>query len=99
MRVDIFKRKESDGFFSYLLVPEGKNLPGEVTNTVWAIESRGLDPRAVIITNGFHEYRACLIAKGLGIEAYPCAARSVYTVLPAQYIRELMSILNQLLFA
>ena len=43
MRVDIFKRKESDGFFSYLLVPEGKNLPGEVTNTDWAIETRGID--------------------------------------------------------
>ncbi len=43
MRVDIFKRKESDGFFSYLLVPEGKNLPSEVTNTDWAIETRGID--------------------------------------------------------
>lgn len=63
------------------------------------IESRSLDPRAVIITNGFHEYRACLIAEKLGIEAYPCSARSVYIVLPAQYIRELLSILNQLLFA
>lgn len=78
---------------------KAKNTRQNMAYSKEIIESRGLDPRVVIITNGFHEYRACLIAKGLGIEAYPCAARSVYTVLPAQYIRELMSILNQLLFA
>ena len=78
---------------------KAKNTRQNMAYSKEIIESRGLDPRTVIITNGFHEYRACLIAKGLGIEAYPCAARSVYTVLPAQYIRELMSILNQLLFA
>ena len=78
---------------------KAKNTRQNMAYSKEIIESRGLDPRAVIITNGFHEYRACLIAKGLGMDAYPCSAKSVYTVLPAQYIRELMSILNQLLFA
>ncbi len=43
MRVDIFKREEPNGFFSYLLVPEGRNIPGEATNTDWLAEARGVD--------------------------------------------------------
>lgn len=77
---------------------KAKNTRQNLAYSKEIISERGLDPKSVIITNGFHEYRACLIAKKLDIEAYPCAARSVYTVLPAQYIRELMSVLNQLLF-
>jgi len=33
MRVDIYRRAEHDGIFSYLAVPEGKIIPEEVTNT------------------------------------------------------------------
>lgn len=43
MRVDTFKRRETDGSFVYLLVPEDKSLPDEVTNTDWIIETRGTD--------------------------------------------------------
>ena len=35
MRVDIFKREEANGIYSYLLIPAGKNIPGEATNTDW----------------------------------------------------------------
>lgn len=35
MRVDIYRRAEHDGIFSYLAVPEGKLIPEEVTNTDW----------------------------------------------------------------
>ena len=43
MRVDIFKREEEDGGFSYLIVPEGKNIPGEATNVDWILEAHGID--------------------------------------------------------
>ena len=43
MRVDLFKREEQAGEFSYLLVPEGKNIPGEATNVDWTLEARGID--------------------------------------------------------
>ncbi len=43
MRVDIFKREEQQGFVSYLLVPEGKPVPGEATNVDWTLEARGVD--------------------------------------------------------
>ncbi|MBB5608019.1 MULTISPECIES: DUF6139 family protein [unclassified Janthinobacterium] len=40
MRVDIYRRAEHDGIFSYLAVPEGKNIPEEVTNTDWQLEAQ-----------------------------------------------------------
>ena len=40
MRVDIYRRAEHDGIFSYLAVPEGKLIPEEVTNTDWQLEIR-----------------------------------------------------------
>ena len=42
MRVDIFKREEASGIYSYLLIPEGKNIPGEATNTDWELDAKGV---------------------------------------------------------
>lgn len=41
MRVDIYKRPEIKGQFSYLAVPEGKAIPEEATNNDWAIVEQG----------------------------------------------------------
>lgn len=35
MKVDLYKRPESEGKFSYLAVPEGKEIPEEATNVEW----------------------------------------------------------------
>lgn len=43
MRVDIFRRKEKDNSSSYLIVPEGRLIPGEATNIDWEVESRGVE--------------------------------------------------------
>lgn len=43
MRVDIFRREDANGFFSYLLVPEGKNIPDEATNVDWILAAHGID--------------------------------------------------------
>ena len=43
MRLDIYRRAEQDGKFSYLAVPEAKNIPEEATNTDWEIEARGYE--------------------------------------------------------
>lgn len=40
MRVDIYRRAEHDGIFSYLAVPEGKVIPEEAINTDWQPEAR-----------------------------------------------------------
>jgi len=43
MRVDIYRRPESLGRFSYLAVPEGRVIPEEATNTDWAADLRGME--------------------------------------------------------
>ena len=44
MRLDIFRRAESNGQFSYLAVPEGREIPQEATNIDWEDHARGVDP-------------------------------------------------------
>ncbi len=43
MRIDIYRRAEHAGQFSYLAVPEGKVIPEEVINTDWETTDRALD--------------------------------------------------------
>lgn len=43
MKVDIFKRMESQNRISYLAVPQGKPLPQEVTNTDWQAAELNID--------------------------------------------------------
>lgn len=43
MRLDIYRRAETDGSFSYLAVPETRNIPEEATNTDWQVEARALE--------------------------------------------------------
>lgn len=43
MRVDIYKRAEHAGHFSYLAVPEGKIIPEEAINTDWELTDRSVD--------------------------------------------------------
>jgi hypothetical protein len=43
MRLDIYRRAETDGKFSYLAVPEARNIPEEATNTDWLVEARAIE--------------------------------------------------------
>jgi hypothetical protein len=43
MRIDIYRRAEHDGKFSYLAVPENKAIPEEATNTDWEVEKRAVE--------------------------------------------------------
>lgn len=43
MRLDIYRRAENDGKFSYLAVPEARNIPEEATNTDWLVEARAVE--------------------------------------------------------
>ncbi len=43
MRLDIYRRAENDGTFSYLAVPEEKDIPNEATNTDWEMEARAVE--------------------------------------------------------
>ena len=43
MRLDIYRRAEADGKFSYLAVPETRNIPEEATSTDWQVEARAVE--------------------------------------------------------
>jgi hypothetical protein len=43
MRLDIYRRAEHGGKFSYLAVPEDRVIPNEAINTDWEIEAKALE--------------------------------------------------------
>ncbi|KRB79153.1 DUF6139 family protein [Noviherbaspirillum sp. Root189] len=43
MKVDVYKRPESEGKFSYLAVPEGRPIPEEATNIDWETADNNVD--------------------------------------------------------
>jgi len=43
MRLDIYRRPENGGKYSYLAVPETRAIPHEATNTDWQVEARAYD--------------------------------------------------------
>lgn len=43
MRLDLYRRPEAGGKYSYLAVLEGKPIPEEATNTDWQILAQGMD--------------------------------------------------------
>ncbi|MBA2676200.1 DUF6139 family protein [Ramlibacter sp.] len=42
MEVDIYRRAEAGDKFSYLIVPQGKPIPEEATNTDWALRQQAV---------------------------------------------------------
>ncbi|HEY1151424.1 MAG TPA: DUF6139 family protein [Pseudoduganella sp.] len=43
MRLDIYRRPEHDGIFSYLAVPEGKPIPQEAISTDWIPAAKAVE--------------------------------------------------------
>ena len=59
------------------------------------IEENNLNPDIVIITSGFHEYRAGLIADTLGLKHKGYGAHTVWWLMPTFAVREMYGILYQ----
>jgi len=43
MKVDVYKRPEREGVYSYLAVPEGRPIPEEATNIDWETAENSVD--------------------------------------------------------
>lgn len=43
MKVDVYKRHEQEGKYSYLAVPEGRPIPDEATNIDWETAEHNID--------------------------------------------------------
>lgn len=62
------------------------------------IEEQGLHPVVAIATSEYHEYRAGLIAKSLGIEYAAVPGKTAIWLFPTYYVRELYGILYEWVF-
>lgn len=62
------------------------------------IEEQGLNTNVAIVTNEYHEYRASIIAKEVGLEPTAVPASTAIWLFPAYYVRELYGILYEWVF-
>ncbi|MBO4927467.1 MAG: YdcF family protein [Clostridiales bacterium] len=62
------------------------------------MEKEDLGDTILIVTNSWHELRAQMIAKDLGIPCGGLGAETPWWLLPANYMREIMAILYQIVF-
>ena len=70
MRLDIYRRPESNGHFSYLAVPEGKPIPEEAISVDWEEADRGVevaDGQASLADFSIDEPLQQISAKGYAI--------------------------------
>jgi len=59
------------------------------------IEKEGLNPQVAIVTNEYHEYRASMVAKALGLTYSAVPAKTPWWLFPTYYIRELYGIIYE----
>ncbi len=64
-------------------------------NSLEVIRAEGLNERIAIVTDGFHEYRAHLVADLLGIECGAVPAHTAGWLFMTYYIRELYGIMYE----
>jgi len=62
------------------------------------IKEKGLPQEIAIVTSEYHQYRASLVAKEMGLENTAVCGKTAKWLLPTFYIRELYGILYQWVF-
>lgn len=62
------------------------------------LHENGLSDTVLLATQGYHQWRACRMAKMLGLTPYPLHAKTNLKSLPKNLCREFLAILKFLLF-
>ncbi len=60
------------------------------------IEEEKLISDIVIITDGFHQYRASIIAQNQGLESYSVSCRTRPELIPTYWVREWMALIKEI---
>ncbi len=89
-----------DGVESGRIFTDGKSVNTEenIRNALKIIKNSGLDGRLAIVTDDYHEFRACAIAKNLGADPYAVPAKTPPYILSACWAREVLAITKFLVF-
>jgi uncharacterized SAM-binding protein YcdF (DUF218 family) len=61
------------------------------------INERGLEEHITIVSDGYHQLRAELIADSLGIEAYNISAPTSWWLVPTYWVREWFGVIYQVI--
>lgn len=77
---------------------KSKNTLQNIQNSKEIIEKENLNETAVIISDGFHQFRAYLIANKLGIKSYGISGYTSFWLVPTYCAREILSLLKLLPF-
>lgn len=90
----IFNKLTADGIDPSRIVLEEQSVNTEqnLRFSLAKIRKHGWSEELVLITDGFHQYRAAFQAKKLGLIVSPVSARHVWHTFPANYGRELIAI-------
>ncbi len=66
-----------------------------IANSKRIIEQRGLSPDLALVTNGYHQYRAQLIASEQGLDAGAVRAETAWWLVPTYVLREICAIAHE----
>ncbi|MGI6220384.1 MAG: YdcF family protein [Coriobacteriales bacterium] len=66
-----------------------------IANAKAIIEERGLSRDLALVTNGYHQYRAQLIAREQGLEAGAVCAKTAWWLVPTYVLREICAIAHE----
>lgn len=74
---------------------ESTTTEENIANSLRIIEERGLSRDLAIVTNGYHQYRAQLIAREQGLDAGAVRAETAWWLVPTYTLREICAIAHE----
>ena len=85
---------EKQGIDPGRILQEGRSLSTRenLENALAIMEKNGLGNHAVLITDGYHQFRAGQLARQVGITPYAVSAETEWYIFSACYARELLAI-------
>lgn len=80
-----------------LLEDQSRSTRENLRNSLAVIKKAGGSQKLAIVTDDYHEFRACSIARSLGLEAYAVPARTPWFILSSCWAREVLALAKYLL--
>ena len=72
------------------------NTDENLAFTKTVLEQNGLSNDIVVITDGFHQYRASLIAEKQGLESYSISCETRTDLVPTYWVREWFALAKEM---
>lgn len=80
-----------------LMEEKSRSTKENLANSKRLAESAGLGKRFAVVTDDYHEFRACSVARGLGLEPYAVPAETPWYILSSCWAREVLALTKYLL--